>query len=89
MANTIQYTGRIYVVWLLASMSQHSSTTVYCMNSVVFHFSTVCGILQFFDAVLRYLATVSCGIAVLGPPRSTPQIVQTLLYHMAGGEEKL
>ena len=35
-------------------MSQHSSTTVYCMNSVVFHFSTVCGILQFFDAVLRY-----------------------------------
>ena len=53
-------------------MSQHSSTTVCCMNSVVFHFSTVCGILQFFDAVLRYLATFSCGIAVLGPPRSTP-----------------
>ena len=69
----VQYTGRIYVVWLLASMSQHSSTTVYCMNSVVFHFSTVCGILQVFDAVLRYLATFSCGIAVLGPPRSTPR----------------
>ena len=58
--------------WLLASISQHSSTTVYCMNSVVFHFSTVCGIWQFFNAVLRYLATFSCGIAVLGPPRSTP-----------------
>ena len=42
------------------------------MNNVVFHFSTVCGILLFFDAVLRYLATFSCGIVVLGPPRSTP-----------------
>ena len=38
------------------------------MNSVVFHFPTVCGIWLFFDAVLRYLATFSCGIAVLGPP---------------------
>ena len=44
------------------------------MNSVVFHFSTVCGILLFFDAVLRYLATFSCGIAVLGPPPKYPSI---------------
>ena len=49
------------------------------MNSVVFHFSTACGILLFFDAVLRYLATFSCGIAVLGPPRSTPQIALRVL----------